>query len=54
MEHLPTVIVAVIVAAIFVAIVVKNIINIKKGKGGCSCNCEGCSLNCHGSKTENK
>lgn len=53
MEYLPTIIVAVIVAAVFAAIVVKGVINIKNGKGGCSCNCDGCALNCH-SRKDNK
>ncbi len=47
MEHLPTIIVLLIVAGVFTAIVVNEIRNRIKGKGSCSCGCEGCTLNCH-------
>ena len=45
----PTIIVLVIVAAIFVAIIVNEVIKRKKGKGGCSCGCGSCSMKdmCH-------
>ena len=48
----PTIIVAAVVAGIFIAIVVRGIINKKKGKGGCSCGCGGCAMkdSCHGAK----
>ena len=42
----PTVIVALAVAAVFVAIVVRGIINRKKGKSSCGCGCDGCK-GCH-------
>lgn len=47
--NLPTIIVTVIIAAIFLFIVVKGIINKKKGKSGCSCGCDGCAMSeiCH-------
>lgn len=49
MEYLPTIIVASVVAIIFVAIVIKGIINKKKGKSSCACGCSGCALKgkCH-------
>ena len=45
----PTLIVAVIVAVIFLSIVVRGIINRKNGKGSCSCGCSGCAMKdaCH-------
>ncbi len=47
-----TIVVAIIVAAIFTAIIVKGIINRKNGKGSCSCGCDGCANagTCHGKK----
>ena len=44
-----TVIIAVIVAVIFVAIIVNEIKRRKSGKGSCSCGCSGCSMEgkCH-------
>lgn len=49
---LPTIIVASIVAIIFVAIIAKGIINRKKGISSCSCGCSGCASKdiCHNSK----
>lgn len=49
MINLPTIIVAAIVAGVFVAIVVSQVRKRKKGQGGCSCGCSGCpnSGNCH-------
>lgn len=50
---LSTIIIASLIAIIFIAIVVKGIINLKKGKGICSCgSCSGCSMSdyCHGNK----
>lgn len=49
--NLPTIIIASVIAVIFVAIVVTQIINKKKGKSSCSCggscgNC-GASSFCH-------
>lgn len=48
----PTILVAAIVAAIFIAIVVRGIINKKNGKGSCSCGCGNCAMrdSCHGAK----
>ncbi len=48
----PTIIVAAIVASIFIAIVVRGVINKKNGKGGCSCGCSGCAMKdrCHPQK----
>ncbi|MBR5262887.1 MAG: FeoB-associated Cys-rich membrane protein [Clostridia bacterium] len=47
----PTIIVASIVAVGFFAIIIKAIVDKKKGKSscGCGCSCAGCSLNgtCH-------
>ena len=42
----PTIIVASLVAALFLAIVIKGIINKKKGKTSCSCgcSCETCGM----------
>jgi len=48
-----TIVVASIVAVIFVAIVVKGIINKKKGKSSCACSsCGGCANKdfCHSGK----
>lgn len=47
-----TLVVAAIVAAVFVAIIVKGIINKKKGKISCSCGCSSCANKdfCHGGK----
>ena len=48
--NLPTIIVSIIITAIFVLIVIKGIINRKKGKSSCSCGCGGCAMSeiCHG------
>ncbi len=47
-----TVIVASVIAVIFIAIVVCGIRNIKAGKGSCSCGCKDCSMKdiCHDKK----
>ena len=49
----PTVLVAAVVGAIFVAIVVRIVINKRNGKSSCSCGCGGCAMkdSCHGSKS---
>ncbi|MBQ7822489.1 MAG: FeoB-associated Cys-rich membrane protein [Clostridia bacterium] len=47
MEYLPTIIVAAIIAVIFVAIVVTGIRNKMKGKSSCSCGCDSCGMGCH-------
>ena len=48
----PTMIVAVIVAAVFIAIVVNEIKKRKSGRGGCSCGCGSCGMKdfCHKKK----
>jgi len=45
----PTIIVASVVAVIFIAIVINGIRRRKSGKGGCSCGCGGCAMRdtCH-------
>ncbi|MBP3442480.1 MAG: FeoB-associated Cys-rich membrane protein [Clostridia bacterium] len=52
--NVPTLIVLLIVVAVFVGIIAKAIIDKKKGKSSCSCgcSCSGCSMNgtCHQSK----
>ena len=47
-----TIVVAAIVVAVFAAIIVKGIINKKKGKSSCSCGCNGCANKeyCHSGK----
>lgn len=49
MEYLPTIIVAVIIAGVFLAIVINGIRNKKKGKSSCGCGCAGCPMSgkCH-------
>ena len=44
--NLPTIIIAAVIGVIFVAIVVKGIINKKNGKHSCSCggNCGACGM----------
>ena len=51
----PDVIVIAVIAAILAFIVVRSVINKKKGKRSCSCGCGGCAFkdSCH-SNTENK
>jgi len=52
----PTIIVAAVVAAVFLAIVIKGVINRKNGKSYCKCGggCDSCALKdtCHGGKKE--
>ena len=54
--NLPTIIIASVIAIIFVAIVVTQIINKKKGKSSCSCGgaCGSCGASgfCHPQKNE--
>lgn len=47
--NLPTLIVAAVIAVIFLSIVITGIRNKKAGKGGCSCggNCANCGAGCH-------
>ncbi|MBQ3151595.1 MAG: FeoB-associated Cys-rich membrane protein [Clostridia bacterium] len=51
-ENAGTIIVAVVVAIIFLAIVIKGIKNKKEGKHSCSCGCDGCAASeyCHKTK----
>ena len=44
MNNLPTIIIAVIIGAAFIAVVANGIRNKKKGKNSCSCGCNGCSM----------
>lgn len=48
--NLPTIIIGLVVLAIFVAIVARGVHNRKNGKGGCSCggDCASCGGSCHG------
>lgn len=50
----PTIVIALIIGAIFAAIIIKGIINKKNGKSSCSCGCgcDGCANSdaCHGKK----
>ncbi len=48
----PTMIVACIIAVIFVSIIYFEIKKRKSGKGSCSCGCSGCGMAdvCHGQK----
>lgn len=46
-SYIPTIIVAAIIAVIFIAIVVNEIKKRKSGKGSCSCGCENCGMGCH-------
>ena len=45
----PTIIVASVIAAIFIAIIVSEVVKKKKGKSSCSCGCGGCAFrdSCH-------
>ena len=48
----PDVIVIAVIAAILALIVVRSVINKKKGKRSCSCGCGGCAFkeSCHSKK----
>ena len=48
----PTIIVAAVVAIIFVSIITVGFINRAKGKSSCSCggSCGSCGMNCHQNK----
>lgn len=52
--NLPTIIGALIIAAVFIAIVARGVYNRKRGQGGCSCggNCGSCPSGsaCHPTK----
>ena len=45
-----------IIIAVVAVIVIKGIINKKKGKSSCGCGCEGCAFknSCHSNDNENK
>lgn len=49
---LPTIVITSIIAAVFLAIVIKGIVNKRNGKGSCSCGCGNCGMKdvCHGKK----
>ncbi len=49
---IPSIIVLVIIVGIVAAIIIKGIINKKKGKSSCSCGCSGCAMkdSCHSKK----
>ncbi len=40
--NIPTVLIALVIAAAFAAVVVRGIIRRKKGESGCGCGCSGC------------
>jgi hypothetical protein len=52
--NLPTILVFSLVAVILILIIVKGIIDRKKGKTSCSCGgcCKNCSLNCSVNETK--
>lgn len=52
MPNLATVIVAALVAVVFLLIIINGIRKKKKGKGSCSCGCSGCAMSeiCHSKK----
>jgi len=55
--NLPTIIIGILVAAVFIAVAARCVYNWKQGKGGCSCGCGGCPHSgfCHpGKKAGNK
>ena len=41
-----------VIAVIFASVIIKGIINKKKGKSSCSCDCSGCAMKdaCHKNK----
>ncbi len=47
--NLPTIIVTALIAVIFLFIIIKGVINKKRGKSSCSCGCGGCAMSeiCH-------
>lgn len=50
--NLPTILIGILVAAVFIAVIARSIYNRKHGKGGCSCGCGGCPNSglCHPAK----
>lgn len=44
--NLPTIVIATVVLAVFVAIVAGEVRKKKQGKSSCSCGCSGCSADC--------
>ncbi|MBU5627570.1 FeoB-associated Cys-rich membrane protein [Oscillibacter sp. MSJ-2] len=47
--NLPTILISLLILAVFIAIVARGICNKKHGKGGCSCggDCGDCGGGCH-------
>lgn len=54
--NLSSVIVALLISVICVAIIVKGVINRKNGKSSCSCGCGGCAMAdvCHKNNSKKK
>lgn len=54
--NLPTVVIAVIIAALFLTIVIRGVIKRRRGESGCGCGCSGCpnSALCHGGTEKKK
>lgn len=52
--NLPTLLIAGLIAVVFIAIVVRGVIRRRRGEGGCSCGCGSCpnSAICHGAHSE--
>lgn len=52
--NLPTVIIGILVAAVFLAVVLRGVYNKKHHRGGCSCGCGSCPSRglCHPDKAE--
>lgn len=50
--NLPTIIIALIILAAFVAVVVSSVRNRKKGKCMCGGSCGSCGMNCSKKETE--
>lgn len=48
--NLPTIVIGLLVLAVFVTIVARGVYNKRCGKGGCSCggSCGACGGGCHG------
>ncbi len=48
--NLPSIIIALVIAAVFAAIVAKGISNRNRGKSSCACGCDACAGRslCHG------
>lgn len=50
--NLPTLLIALVILAVFVAIIARGIHNKRKGKSGCGCGCDSCPSSgaCHPKK----